>query len=111
MSGLVSIVVNLQTNDPPLGEYAAPGGSLQKSSAIWYLIYTLGTIPSGISNCYKQKWCELRAGARSYVHLAPPPLVSCALDASVVALALKNVEADTQPPPFVAPASSRWIWR
>eukprot|EP00966_Prymnesium_polylepis_P199799 4630583-Prymnesium_polylepis.1 len=55
MSGLVSIVVNLQTNDPPLGEYAAPGGSLQQSSPLWYIIYVLGTIPSGISNCYKQK--------------------------------------------------------
>ena len=55
MSGLVSIVVNLQTNDPPLGEYAAPGGTLQQSSAIWYLIYVLGTVPSGVSNVYKQK--------------------------------------------------------
>jgi hypothetical protein len=56
MSGLVSIVVNLQTNDPPLGEYAAPGGTLQQSSAYWYLIYVVGTIPAGISNCYKQKY-------------------------------------------------------
>ena len=55
MSGLVSIVVNLQTNDPPLGEYSAPGGTLQQSSAYWYLIYVVGTVPAGISNCYKQK--------------------------------------------------------
>jgi len=55
MSGLVSVVVNLQTNDPPLGEYAAPGGTLQQSSALWYLIYIVGTVPSGVSNCYKQK--------------------------------------------------------
>lgn len=55
MSGLVSIVVNLQTNDPPLGEYAAAGGTLQQSSALWYVIFVLGTVPSGISNVYKQK--------------------------------------------------------
>jgi len=55
MSGLVSVVVNLQTNDPPLGEYAAAGGTLQQSSALWYIIYVIGTFPSGISNCYKQK--------------------------------------------------------
>ena len=55
MSGLVSIVVNLQTNDPPLGEYSAPGGTLQQSSAYWYLIYVVGTVPAGISNCYKQR--------------------------------------------------------
>jgi len=55
MSGLVSVVVNLQTNNPPLGEYAAAGGTLQQSSWQWYLIYVLGTVPSGISNCYKQK--------------------------------------------------------
>jgi len=55
MSGLVSIVVNLQTNDPPLGEYAAAGGTLQQSSPMWYVIYVLGTLPAGISNCYKQK--------------------------------------------------------
>ncbi|KAL1520522.1 hypothetical protein AB1Y20_022099 [Prymnesium parvum] len=55
MSGLVSVVVNLQTNDPPLGEYATASGGLQKSSALWYAVYVLGTVPSGISNCYKQK--------------------------------------------------------
>ena len=55
MSGLASVLVNLQTNDPPLGEYAAPGGTLQQSSALWYVIFIIGTIPSGISNCYKQK--------------------------------------------------------
>ena len=55
MSGLVSVVVNLQTNDPPIGEYTAPGGTLQRSSGIWYIIYIIGTVPSGISNCYKQK--------------------------------------------------------
>ena len=55
MSGLVSVVVNLQTDDPPLGEYKAPGGSFQRSSALWYVIYIIGTVPSGISNCYKQK--------------------------------------------------------
>lgn len=55
MSGLVSVVVNLQTRDPPLGEYSAPGGTMQQSSALWYAVYILGTIPSSVSNCYKQK--------------------------------------------------------
>ena len=55
MSGLVSVLVNLQTADPPIGQYRAPGGSLQQSSALWYVIYIIGTVPSGISNCYKQK--------------------------------------------------------
>ena len=55
MSGLVSVVVNLQTRDPPLGEYKAPGGSFQQSSGLWYMIFIIGTVPSGVSNCYKQR--------------------------------------------------------
>jgi len=55
MSGLAAITVELQTNDPPLGTYNDPSGTQKMSSPLWYMIYLVGTVPSGISNCYKQK--------------------------------------------------------
>jgi len=55
ISGLVAITVELQTNDPPLGTFKDSNGELKHSSAVWFVIYLLGTLPSGISNCYKQK--------------------------------------------------------
>jgi len=56
MSGLAAITVELQTNSPPLGTYNDPVSGAQKlSSPLWYMIYLVGTVPSGISNCYKQK--------------------------------------------------------
>jgi len=55
ISGLAAITVELQTGDPPLGAYVDPNGTTRQSSAGWFIIYLLGTIPAGISNAYKQK--------------------------------------------------------
>ena len=55
LSGLVAVVVNLQTGNPPLGEYTTSNGLVRQSSALWYVMYVIGTIPAGVSNCYKQK--------------------------------------------------------
>ena len=44
-----------QTGDPPLGQYKTPAGTLATASSVWYVIYVVGTVPAGISNCYKQK--------------------------------------------------------
>lgn len=55
MSGFVALTVELQTNNPPVGEYVDSSGHRHTSSALWLLIYLIGTIPVGISNAYKQK--------------------------------------------------------
>eukprot|EP00937_MAST-01D_sp_MAST-1D-sp2_P001722 g1722.t1 len=55
MSGLVAVVVEMQTGNPPLGEYKTSNGILRSSSSLWFVMYIVGTIPAGISNCYKQK--------------------------------------------------------
>jgi len=54
-SAAVSVVVQLQTGNPPLGEYNNTIGQLVQSSPLWYAMYIIGTVPNGISNCYKQK--------------------------------------------------------
>jgi len=54
MSGIVSLTVQIQTGNPPLGRYKGPDGQYHSSSALWYFIYVVGTIPSGMSNVYKQ---------------------------------------------------------
>jgi len=54
LSGLIAVTVQIQTGDPPLGQYVTATGVFASSSAVWYIIYIIGTIPQGISNCYKQ---------------------------------------------------------
>ena len=54
ISGFVSVTVQLQTGTG-LGEYKTASGTMESTSPLWYLIYIVGTIPAGISNCYKQK--------------------------------------------------------
>jgi len=54
LSGLVAVTVEMQTGSPPLGRYKTATGVWASSSAMWYLIYIVGTVPQGISNCYKQ---------------------------------------------------------
>ena len=55
IAGLVSVTVELQTGDPPLGQYKTPAGTMATAGSLWYVIYVIGTIPAGVSNCYKQK--------------------------------------------------------
>ena len=55
LSCAVAVTVQLQTGHPPLGQYKNANGTYSHSSASWYILYILGTVPSGISNCYKQK--------------------------------------------------------
>ena len=55
ISGFAAITVELQTSNPPLGAFKDSNGDVKQSSAVWYVIYLLGTVPSAISNCYKQK--------------------------------------------------------
>jgi hypothetical protein len=38
-----------------LEQYIDPNGVTRQSSAVWFIIYLLGTVPAGISNAYKQK--------------------------------------------------------
>jgi len=54
LSGLVSITVELQTGKG-LNEYKSASGNMLETSSLWYIIYIVGTIPAGISNCYKEK--------------------------------------------------------
>eukprot|EP00656_Telonema_subtile_P000900 TRINITY_DN10432_c0_g1_i2.p1 TRINITY_DN10432_c0_g1~~TRINITY_DN10432_c0_g1_i2.p1 ORF type:complete len:475 (-),score=73.71 TRINITY_DN10432_c0_g1_i2:119-1543(-) len=54
LSGIVSVTVEVQTHQG-LGEYKAANGQTMSSSALWYVIFLIGTVPAGISNCYKQK--------------------------------------------------------
>lgn len=54
LSGLASIAVEIQTGSG-LGEYKTASGQTEQSNPGWYLIFLAGTIPAGISNCYKQK--------------------------------------------------------
>ena len=53
-SGVVSMLVELQTGKG-LNEYITADGSTETTDALWYVIFILGTIPAGISNCYKEK--------------------------------------------------------
>lgn len=55
LSCIVCVVVQLQTGQPPLGRYALPGGGSAISSPSWYILFLAGTLPAGISNCFKQK--------------------------------------------------------
>ena len=55
LSALISVTVQLQTGNPPLGQYAMPNGQMASSSPAWYAMYAIGQVPAGISNCYKQK--------------------------------------------------------
>ena len=55
LSCAVAVCVQLQTGNPPLGKYALPDGSFAIASAWWYVLFIVGTIPAGISSCYKQK--------------------------------------------------------
>ena len=55
ISGFVAAVVSLQTGNPPIGQYVTSNGIVRDSSALWYVMFAIGTIPAGISNCYKQK--------------------------------------------------------
>merc|ERR1719238_249491 len=46
MSGLQAVTVEIQTNNPPLGQYTpADGGAPMTASALWYVIYIIGTFP------------------------------------------------------------------
>lgn len=54
ISCAVAVVVQLQTGEPPLGRYALPDGSYALASPMWYVLFLVGTVPAGISNCYKQ---------------------------------------------------------
>jgi hypothetical protein len=62
LSCVVAVLVQLQTNKPPLGRYALPGCSppdatecYRIASPAWYVLFLVGTLPAGVSNCYKQK--------------------------------------------------------
>lgn len=55
ISCAVAVTVQLQTGHPPLGEYKSADGTFAASSPAWYALYIIGTVPSGISNCYKQR--------------------------------------------------------
>ena len=55
ISCAVAVVVQLQTGDPPLGRYTLPNGHYAIASPAWYILFLIGTVPAGISNCYKQK--------------------------------------------------------
>merc|ERR1712166_579940 len=54
LSGLAAISVEIQSGKG-LGEYKTASGQTEQSNPGWYLIFLLGTIPAGMSNCYKQK--------------------------------------------------------
>jgi len=54
MSGVASVTVEVQTNQG-IGQYKSATGQTEESSPLWYFIFLIGTVPAGISNCYKQK--------------------------------------------------------
>ncbi|GMI62333.1 hypothetical protein ScalyP_jg5347 [Parmales sp. scaly parma] len=58
-SGLVSITVELTTGTG-LNEYVTANGVTLSTSSLWYIIFIVGTIPAGISNCYKEKQLKVR---------------------------------------------------
>jgi len=53
-SGIISMLVELQTGEG-LGTYITATGDVKTTSEMWYIIFILGTVPAGISNCYKEK--------------------------------------------------------
>ncbi|GMI13767.1 hypothetical protein TrVE_jg9630 [Triparma verrucosa] len=54
LSGLVAVTVELQSGTG-LNSYISATGVSETTSPLWYIIFILGTIPAGISNCYKEK--------------------------------------------------------
>ena len=56
LSGIVSVTVEVQTG-MGLGKYHSPTGKTLTSSTIWYLVYLIGTVPAGISNCEVSAFC------------------------------------------------------
>ena len=54
LSGLVAVTVELQSGTG-LNTYVSATGTTLTTSSLWYIIFILGTIPAGISNCYKEK--------------------------------------------------------
>lgn len=54
LSGLVAVTVELQSGTG-LNSYISATGEEETTSPLWYIIFILGTIPAGISNCYKEK--------------------------------------------------------
>ncbi|GMI02621.1 hypothetical protein TrLO_g11475 [Triparma laevis f. longispina] len=54
LSGLVAVTVELQSGTG-LNSYTSATGEEESTSPLWYIIFILGTIPAGISNCYKEK--------------------------------------------------------
>jgi len=55
VSAAVSVTVQLQTGNPPLGRYKTADGALAVSSPAWYVLFMAGTVPAGVSKCYKQR--------------------------------------------------------
>ena len=54
LSGLVAVTVELQSGTG-LNTYVSATGATETTSSLWYIIFVIGTIPAGISNCYKEK--------------------------------------------------------
>ena len=56
VSGLVAVTVELTPGSgEDLGTYIDANGDELSTSTLWYVIFIVGTIPAGISNCYKEK--------------------------------------------------------
>ena len=52
LSSLVAVACLVQSGD--IGSYVTPSGEIMTSSALWYVIYIVGTVPNGFSNVWKQ---------------------------------------------------------
>lgn len=56
ISGIASVTVELTPGSgEDLNTYVDANGIKRTTSALWYVIFIIGTIPAGISNCYKEK--------------------------------------------------------
>ena len=56
VSGLAAVTVELTPGTgESLGSYIDANGDSHTTSTLWYVIFIVGTIPAGISNCYKEK--------------------------------------------------------
>ena len=51
-SSLVAVACLIQSGD--IGTYVGPDSQVYTSSALWYVIYIIGTVPNGFSNVWKQ---------------------------------------------------------
>jgi len=56
VSGLAAVTVELTPGSgEDLNTYIDATGTERSTSSLWYLVFIIGTIPAGISNCYKEK--------------------------------------------------------